>query len=209
MKQLLLWLIVISLTACSLRQPDVSDWAEQRENVRALSEWDFRGRMAVNVANDPDASGQVSVNWEQEADVSQVRLSGPMGIGAWQLLWEPNRVTVSDKNGEKALEYKGPRAAEEFVRQELGWSFPADSIRYWVRCLSAPGTPANLPRRGEKGELVAFNQYGWRIECGRYGEFDDYVLPTRLTMQGRGVKLRLAVSDWRLPSTNVEIPAQP
>ena len=199
MKRVFLICILFGLSGCTLRTPEVSDWEAQRENVSALNDWSFRGRMAVNVENDPEASGQVSVNWEQAADVSQVRLSGPMGVGAWQLLWEPERVSISDRNGEKALEYTGPQAAEDFVQQELGWAFPADSIRYWVRCLAAPDEAVAKPRWGDQGELLGFNQYGWLIECDRYGEFDGYVLPTRLRMEGRGVKLRLAVGDWRLP----------
>jgi len=199
MKRLLLLTLVLSLPACTLRTPEVSDWAKQRENVRLLAEWEMRGRMAVKVENDPEASGQVSVKWLQLDEVSKIRLSGPLGAGALLLIWEPERVSVSNNDGEKTLEYKGPGAAERFISQELGWAFPADSIRYWVRCLSAPSVAPDSTRRGEKGELVSFNQYGWRIDCARYGEFDGYVLPTRITMEGRGVRLRLAVSDWRLP----------
>ena len=56
MNRILLLMLLAGLSACSLRAPEVSDWSAQRDNVRALNDWQFRGRMAVNVVDDPDAS---------------------------------------------------------------------------------------------------------------------------------------------------------
>ena len=120
MRILVLAYVLLIVTACSISPPASPDWEARKQQVSALEDWEFKGRMAVKVADNPDASGQLNVLWEQSEDVSRVRLSGPFGAGAWELLWEPELVSISDADGERAIEYTGPEAADDFMRSELG-----------------------------------------------------------------------------------------
>ena len=202
MKWLVLLFVALLVSACSVRPPAVADWEAQRENVRQLDQWELRGRIGINVEDDPDASGQGSIDWRQLNNSSLIRVSGPLGVGGWLLSWEPTKVMLSDKNGEHTLQYRGPDAAAQFVQDQLGWPFPADSLSYWLRCLAAPGAQTAAAEWGESGELRSFSQLGWQVSCQRYATFDNYIMPTRIRMEGNGVRLKLAVKDWRLSPQN-------
>jgi outer membrane lipoprotein LolB len=197
MKWLPISLLALFLTACTLRKPAEVEWGAQRDQVYAASGWSFKGRMAVKVEDDAQAGGQLSMRWQQSNDISQIRLSGPLGVGAWELIWEPERVSVSDADGERTIQYTGPEAAEDFMRAELGWAFPAQSIRYWVRGLPDPSAVAQ-ERLAADGALLGLNQYGWAIDYERYAEFDGLFMPVRITMTGHGVRLRMVLSKWKI-----------
>ena len=197
MKWLLIGVLVLVLAACSLRKLPAPEWDTQRDAVRAATVWSFNGRMAVKSEHDAQVGGQLAMRWQQSNDISRIRLSGPLGIGAWELLWEPERVHVSDADGERAIQYTGPAAAEDFMLAELGWAFPAQSIRYWVRGLPDPAAAAQ-ERFADDGELLGLDQHGWTIDYERYAEFDDLLLPVRITMFGRGVRLRMVIAKWKI-----------
>jgi outer membrane lipoprotein LolB len=195
-RSLLLMLIVL-LSACTLRQPVQTEWEAQRALVQNTSDWKFTGRMAIKSETEEQVGGQVSVRWRQEGDVSQIRLSGPLGAGAWELLWTPERIQVGDSSGERSIQYTGPSAAEDFMRAELGWAFPAQSIRYWVRALAAPEAPSQASY-AEDGQLLELVQHGWTISFQRYAEFDGIYMPVKIAMSGRGVRLRIVIARWDL-----------
>ena len=201
MRQLFVLTMVFCLAGCSLRQPETPDWEAARNAMLSAESWNFYGRMAVKIDDiekaDPQSGGQVSVRWRQTADISRVRLSGPLGAGAWELVWEPDQVTASDAKGERAIRYTGPAAAENFMRNELGWVFPADSLRYWVRGLPAPLTDAQ-ETFGEDGRLAGIRQQDWEVNYERYRDFDGLSLPARMSILGRGVRLRLSISKWQI-----------
>jgi outer membrane lipoprotein LolB len=189
------------LAGCSLLQQEAPDWDAGRSAMLEAENWGFYGRMAVKIDDatkaDARSGGQVSVRWRQTEEVSQVRLSGPLGAGAWELIWEPQQVTASDADGERVIRYTGPAAAENFMRGELGWVFPADSIRYWVRGLPAPSTAAQ-EEFGEDGRLAGIRQQDWEVSYERYGSFDGLSLPARMIILGRGVRLKLSISKWQI-----------
>ena len=121
---------------CATIQPAVSPTREdQVAGLLALEQWELRGRIAVKNSTD---GGQAKIHWRQSGDTSQIRFTGPFGAGAYELLWKPGLVTVTDGRGEQAMEYRGADAAEDFLREQLGWSFPAGSTRYWVMGLADP-----------------------------------------------------------------------
>lgn len=204
MRVLIALILMALITGCTLRQPETPDWDAGRAAMLAADDWTFNGRMAVKIedpSNDKAEGGQVSVRWRQTKLISRIRLSGPMGAGAWELVWEPQQVTASDADGERTIRYTGPAAAENFMRAELGWVFPADSIRYWVRGIPAPVTDAEEEFAAD-GRLTSIRQDGWEVTYDRYGKFDDLSLPARMTILGRGTRLRLVITKWQ-----VDLPA--
>jgi outer membrane lipoprotein LolB len=194
-------LLALLLNSCSLQPPPQPDWDAGRSALLVAERWEFKGRMAVKIDDpvkaDEQSGGQVSVNWRQNDLVSRIRLSGPLGAGAWELVWSPDQVTASDAKGERSIRYSGPAAAEDFMRSELGWVFPADNIRYWVRGLPAPSGEAE-EQFAEDGSLALISQQDWEVSYDRYKKFAGLLLPTKLTITGRGVRLRLVISRWEL-----------
>ncbi len=59
MRWLLISLLALLLSACTLRKPVGVEWEAQRAQVYAASEWSFKGRMAVKVEDDAQAGGHL------------------------------------------------------------------------------------------------------------------------------------------------------
>ena len=136
-----LLLLLLTLGGCSVFRGEQPDWGSGNSALLQAEQWEFSGRMAIKV-EDPQLQqefkgGQVTVRWVQQQTDSRIRLSGPLGMGAWEVFWCADQITASDAKGERSIRYSGPEAAENFMRRELGWVFPADNSRYWVRDSSA------------------------------------------------------------------------
>jgi len=186
------------LSGCAtLPTDEVRDWSEREVVLRAMDTWEFSGRLAVKDLRNGDGT-QASVRWRQQNLNSRIRLSGPFGAGAQELHWAPERVSIVDADGERSLDYSGAKAAERFLQDQLGWSFPADSTRFWLRGLRDPAAPGQ-EIFNENGELVELNQHGWQILYERFSVSDGLLLPSRLVMQNSAARLRIVISKWRLP----------
>ena len=184
----------VAAACTSVRTVGPPDWDDRRERLAATDSWQLRGRIAFQNGGD---GGQASLSWQQAGEVSRIRLAGPFGAGAYDLLWTPTRVSVADAGGEHALEYTGVGAAERFLQEQLGWSFPAGSVRYWVMGLLDPAAPGDA-LFSEAGMLTAIRQHGWDIGIDRYVDVDGLQLPARLKMTAGEARLRIAINDWEL-----------
>lgn len=192
------WLIPVSLAlfvAGCVTLPDTAatDWGARRDALLAIDSWAMRGRIALrSVAGD---GGQASLYWRQQAERSDLQLTGPFGAGRVDLAVWPDRVTLRDADGERELIYTGADAVERFMQEQLGWSFPVRSARYWVRGILDPAAPGKRLQNAA-GELTGLTQHGWEVSLQRFADFDGLLLPDRLVLQNSQYRLRIVVSDW-------------
>jgi len=187
--------LLLGLAACTSVRPVMAPgWSERQASLAAVENWALHGRMAFRSGEE---GGQARLEWQQFADTSQIQLAGPFGAGAYNLVWEPQFVSLADASGERSIEYTGAAAAENFLTEQLGWSFPAGSIRYWVMGLPDPANASDI-QFDEAGQLATIRQYDWDVQYERFQNIDGYVLPTRITIQNDDARLRIVVSDWRL-----------
>jgi len=185
--------LLLGLSACATLPPaGAPQWQEQRAGLLGVQEWELRGRIAVKSAAE---GGQAKLLWRQQGDSSRMRVSGPFGVGAYELVWEPELVSLTDAGGERSIEYHGTDAAEDFMRDQLGWSFPAGSARYWVLGLPDPSADGQ-EFFDDSGVLSGIHQHGWDVRYERFGEYDGYSLPNRLSMENGTASLRIVVSKW-------------
>ena len=91
-------------------------WAERREALVQMPDWQARGRIAVKSA---DGGGQGSIRWRQADSGSRVHLSGPFGVGAYEISWKADSVEIIGKAGEVEIAYAGQNAAERFLMDHL------------------------------------------------------------------------------------------
>jgi outer membrane lipoprotein LolB len=187
--------VLLTAAGCAVVKPTGAPARkEQVAGLLALEEWELRGRVAVKDSTD---GGQARIHWRQTGDRSQIRFTGPFGAGAYELLWEPGRVTVTDGGGEQSVEYRGADAAENFLREQLGWAFPAGSTRYWVMGLPDPAAAGNTTFDAA-GLPEVIDQSGWTISFDRFANYEGYDLPTRLDMQNGDARVRMVISSWRI-----------
>lgn len=180
-----------------MRQSDsIADWSARTEGLMQFQQWEFSGRMSVKDLLSGEGS-QASVRWRQQDTTSRIRLSGPFGVGAHELVWESGRVSIVAPDRERSIQYNGPKAAERFMQEQLGWSFPVQSTRYWLRGLRDPAVPGQ-EIFDAYGELRELNQHGWQILYERFTVIDGFALPSRMVLQNSSAKLRIVISKWRL-----------
>jgi outer membrane lipoprotein LolB len=195
--RLLLWLLPL-LAGCATQRPAMPDRTESaaalQERLLGLRQWEARGRVAMKSA---DSGGQGSLQWLQTGSAARIRLSGPFGAGAYEINWMPGQLSVMSRGAEAALEYVGPDAAERFLAEQLGWSFPVTSIRYWLLGLADPAASA-AEQSDAWGRLVELRQSGWVVRYEDYAQNDATWLPHKLVIEREDLRLRVVIDKWLL-----------
>ena len=197
MKHLLLFVTLVSLLAgCAvIRQPpesepgvaDAAAWQAHRETLAELETWALQGRVAT---------GQLlgwtgNLNWRQNGEDFDVRLSGPMGAGGFRASGTLDRVVI--RTGDRRMVTTEPDA---LVERTLGWTFPLEPLRYWGRGLPAPGDYDRISVDAQ-GRMVALEQDGWKIAFPEYAEPDGApALPERIVLDNGETRIRLVVDRW-------------
>jgi len=174
-------------------------WAERSAALLAMDSWEMQGKIAVQQADD---GGQANMLWRQAGATSTIRLSGPLGSGAHELVWEPDSLSVTDAAGTQTVDYRGERAAEQFMQENLGWSFPAGSLRYWLMGLLNPAAEG-LRYFDENGILQGLSQHGWEVSYSRLETFDGYLLPTKMELAYNDAKVRIVAKRWALGGSSL------
>jgi outer membrane lipoprotein LolB len=188
--------VVVALFAsgCATVAPSVQtgDRAGRRVELQALDDWILKGRVAVAAGTDGFSGG---LNWEQRGEKAEITLRGPMGGAAMRILVEGVHFAVTDEHG-KTLDGD---EARQFVEQNLGQGspLPIAEMRYWLVGTPAPGS-AYRETTGVGGSLTGLEQSGWTVRYDRHRAVGSLALPERIEMTTEGLRLRVAVSDWRL-----------
>lgn len=175
-----------------LGEGTVVDPAGRRAAIEAVGTWSARGRIALKV---PGTSGQGNFAWLQTGDTTVLRVAGPFGAGAYEIRWEPERLTVLSGRGEVAADYTGPDAARRFLEEQLGWSLPVTNARYWILGLAGPDTAARETLDGS-GLLAALVQDGWDVSYGEYQPEGAVALPRKLVLSSTTGRIRLVIDHW-------------
>lgn len=191
---LLLLIVVAACEPLPIRDDVPLDWAARDAAVLALGDWQVRGRVAVKSAQ---GGGNGDLRWHQEGAAAHIRLSGPFGARALEIHWGPAGVWLLGRDGGILGAWDDEAAAEAFLDEELGWPFPATSVRWWLLALADPALPAEH-FFAASGELAGLVQGGWDISYERYMEADGLVMPRRLTIEGAQARLRVVVDHWCL-----------
>ena len=197
MRRVMPLLLLLILAGCaSVRTVIPPDQQGRTAELLTMQSWEIRGRIAFRSGEE---GGQANLHWQQAGERSLIRLAGPFGAGAYDVIWEPERVSVADADGEQSIVYQGAEAAEQFLQAQLGWSFPAGSTRYWMMGLLDPAA-AGEAQRSADGTLLTIQQHGWRVRFDRFKDVQGYVLPVRLELDNANANLRLVITRWTLGS---------
>jgi len=86
-------------------------------------------------------------------------------------------------------------AARAELASKLGFDPPLQSLRYWILGVPEPGQPAQESLDAQQ-RLSALQQDGWQIQYTDYMSVGGEWLPSKLTLQRQGVRLRLVVDGW-------------
>lgn len=191
-------LLPLVLAACS-GQPikplnnDLAErnWGIRRSNIVAVQSFSLKGRIAETGI----AGGRGDIDWTQSGERIDLRISGPLGVGALAISGDPQGVEVRSKDGVIAT-----REPETYMQAKLGWSVPLGMLRYWVL-----GVPALTPRYDgmpkivkldDIGRATQFEQSGWVVDYVDYQTVNSLALPRKLSLSNGSRSFRLVIDEW-------------
>ncbi|MEZ5590155.1 MAG: lipoprotein insertase outer membrane protein LolB [Gammaproteobacteria bacterium] len=187
--RLLLGACAVSLlSACASLTPV----ADQPPVVSAatLQNWQVQGRLAAINGNE---SWPASVRWEQNQQIYAVDLIGPLGQGRISVRGDASSVELS--TGQERLQARDPDA---LLAQATGLQVPISGLKYWIRGIPDPATPARIERNAD-GRIARLEQNGWRIDYPNWIQEQGIDLPKRIQAVQDALKVNIAITTWTLP----------
>lgn len=185
--------VALLASGCAALTPPMQtgDRAERRADLQALDDWNLKGRVAIAAGADGFSGG---LSWEQRGEKAEITLRGPMGGAAILIHVEGVAYVVTDERGQSY----GGDDARRYIEENFGTGspLPIAEMRYWLVGAPAPGSPYR-ETTAQGGPLSGLEQSGWNVRYDRYRAVGRLALPERIEMTTEGLRLRVAVSDWR------------
>jgi len=164
-------------------------WNARRSDLAGLCDWTAIGRILIRTE---DEAWSATLHWVQQGETYRIRLIGPLGQGTVQVSGDARGVTLRTSDG--VHHAASPRA---LMSDTLGWWVPVGGLRYWMKGLDDPHGPAAVVSRLDPlGRPERLDQAGWEIEFQRYASDQSLALPTKLSLQGEQVSVRVVVKRW-------------
>lgn len=194
------WLLAALLLAgCAAAPPPLPDVSPEQalearlKRLRELQSWTLTGRVGANNGKD---SLSASMRWIQTRERYRIRLSGPLGQGLVEVTGSEAGVAL--RNAERQTFYAS--TPEVLLSERFGWRLPVSGLRYWILGQPVPGAAVERRRLDAYGRLTRLDQSGWRIEYLEYEDVGGMELPSRINLEHRELKARIAVRHWQLES---------
>ena len=176
------------LSACASLTPSVDQTPVA--SAATLQNWQVQGRLAAINGNE---SWPASVRWEQNQQTYTVDLIGPLGQGRISVRGDASRVELS--TGQERLQARDPDA---LLAQATGLQVPISGLKYWIRGIPDPATPARIERNAD-GRIARLEQNGWRIDYPNWIQEQGIDLPKRIQAVQDALKVNIAITTWTLP----------
>ena len=192
-KQLMLFLIFLSLTHCATLPPPAQNQNITRgSRVQTLSKiqsWNLQGAVGVR---SPQDSFSADLNWEQRGQNYTISLFGPFGASSFVLTGQPNQVHLALSDGRKFT----AQNPESLIEEQLHWRLPVSNLHYWIRGLPVPGIAAQS-QFDQYHHITTLNQQGWVVQFLRYTAENGVDLPTKIVLTNPQLNVKIVVSQWR------------
>lgn len=179
-------MIALAVTACTSMSPGIKGPYATSDSVSLyeLAAWRLEGRLAVVAANDSWSAG---LEWRHLPVLERLKLSGPLGQGAIAIELNSAGVTI-DRGGGNIQTSDEP---EKFISRQLGLNVPIHSLRFWA---------VGLPEADSEYQKTAdgFVQDGWLIVYKEMQQAGKHLLPRKMTMSKKNMRLKLIIDQWDL-----------
>jgi outer membrane lipoprotein LolB len=186
-KRLAALLLALLLAGCAA-VPTVTP--QHPEAIAELDRWAFNGRVSLTRE---ETGWHAALTWREYAGEYDLRVTGPLGQGAFELSGNAAGVMLVDADSRTFT----ARDADALLRHVTGWTLPVSGMHYWVRGLAVPGVDAQVVQDAA-GLVSRLDQSGWVIRYDRYQPVDGLLLPGRLRMEQDNVSVRLVIDEWQL-----------
>src|SRR3954464_8937041 len=192
----LLWATVVVMLASCRTVPvqheaspaSSQSWETRRPQLQARDRFQLKGRVAVATGSD---GFNARLRWTHSGKQTHMSLDGPLGAGGVQVTSDGSAVSIVSSRGDR-LEND---AAKAELTNKLGFDPPIDRLRYWVLGVPQPGHPAEETLDAQQ-RLATLERDGWQIQYTGYMFVGGEWLPSKLTLQRQGIRVRLVVDGW-------------
>lgn len=164
---------------------------EAREQLLAPHQsWTIEARLGVS---DGEDGGSGNLTWVERPERYDFTLRGPVTARSFHLFGDATGVVL------EGLE-DGPlhgASAQRLLARVFGWRMPLAELRYWVRGMRAPGSPATI-EFGANGLPQMIRQQGWAVEYREWFETTDPALPQKVFAEKGPYRVRVSIRRWEL-----------
>jgi outer membrane lipoprotein LolB len=185
--------LILLLTACAVTPP-----LKGTRSAAEFTDWQLNGRIALTHG---EQGWHASLLWQEQADGYQLKLSGPLGQGGFQLAGDEHGVVLVDAEGHSSF----ARDGDALLLQATGWQLPVVGMRYWVRGLPVPDIEATTVY-DDSGLLSRLEQSGWVINYHKYQLVEGASVPSKMQLARDDVSVRLVIKQWQLGPSAVALP---
>jgi outer membrane lipoprotein LolB len=186
-------LLSLCLAACSALEPtrEPARWATYSTELAALQQWTARGKVALRSATTAESAGLV---WQQRGAVTDLQLSGPLGVGATSIHSDGSRLEIRRGDEHRVLDIATPEA----IRESTGLDLPLGALTHWLKGLPAPDrTVQAMAFDPDTGLLRHLAQEGWDVTYQEYGEFGGFTLPRRVQIKRGSTEAKFLFAQWQ------------
>jgi outer membrane lipoprotein LolB len=183
------------MAGCVTTQPKTAlpaqSWQQRLASLQSIRDFNLQGRIAVAHGADGFSAG---LRWQQQQDQTAIDLSAPLGFGAAHIQQSNDLLRVTTSKG-VVLERD---AANDELRETLGFDAPLKSLRFWIVGATDPNFPAE-PAFDASQRLLHLQQEGWQIDYAGYMPVNQqFWLPGSLTATREDVKVKIVIHEWQL-----------
>jgi outer membrane lipoprotein LolB len=190
------WAIALTLgvmlagcrTVPTVHEPSTVTWEQRRPQLQALDKFELKGRVGVAAGGE---GFNARLRWTQSGNQTRMSLDGPLGAGGVQVTSDGSALSIVTSRGDR-LDNDAARAE---LANRLGFDPPLDGLRYWILGVPEPGRPAQASVDAQQ-RLSSLEQDGWQIQYTDYMLVRGEWLPSKLTIQRQGVRVRVVVDGW-------------
>ena len=167
----------------------ITTWQQHQQIIKHLTTWHIVGK--IGFAN-KHQGGNATLDWHQAKTNFAITLHGPFKIETVHITGKPGTVLLATSAGTNLT----ATTPEAIIQQQLGWTVPITGLIYWARGIPIDNAPIDFIQVPEDNRLTKLKQQGWEIEYNEYQNFNQYVLPTKITLHYDTIKIKLIFKNW-------------
>ncbi len=187
----LLLLLLVGCASLEQREPTSAGWKAHRQQLTQLQQWTASGKLAVR---SPDAAESASLVWQQHDSHIHLQLSGPLGVGATIIDSDGRQLDIRQGDEHRTLDVSTPDA----IVLNTGWDLPLTALTHWLKGLPSPDSKVQKLELDPQTELLqSLQQDDWEVHYEKYGQFEEFTLPTRLQIRRGATRAKVIISHWQ------------
>lgn len=179
---------IFTLTPAAPVPLEKRSWAEHLDHLAKLEDWRIRGKIGYQSKQD---SGSAYVDWVQSRDSFHITLTGPLGQGTTVISGNAQGARL-DSNKDGTFYADSP---EKLLLDHTGVALPVSEMYHWIKGMPSASNDETVTL-GSDNTLQHLQQGDWAIDYANYQPHLDNLLPTRIKIKGRNVKITLVVKEW-------------